>query len=320
MSKTVKFGVFADLHIPLIPDTVERLTAFLEDCRNEDVDFIVQLGDFAYPEDPVSPLCKDYSPNEKVIPMFNNFEKPSFHVIGNHDCDTANKEEILAFWGQKHKPYYSFDMNGYHFAVLDCNYLKIDGEYISYDHANYFALNKGPVSRLPYIPDKQIAWLKEDLDNTPYPTILFSHQRLCHDLKNAADLKKVIDNAPNKVLMSVNGHEHMDEAEKIDGVWYYNVNSISMQWLGENFAVKERYGKEMDEIYPWLCCTVPYDKPVYAIITVDEAGAKVRGTNANFVGPAPEEIGVYDEGSSFMTEMIRVKITPAIEDRYMEFE
>ena len=128
MSSTVKFGVFTDLHIPLIHDTVERLSVFLVDCRKEDVDFIIHLGDFAYPEDPVFPLCKDYSHNEKVIPMFNDFEKPSFHVIGNHDCDTANKEEILAFWGQTHKPYYSYDMNGYHFVVLDCNYLKIYGE------------------------------------------------------------------------------------------------------------------------------------------------------------------------------------------------
>ena len=46
----VKFGVMADLHVDIMPECEERLAAFLDACRKEDVDFIVQLGDFCYPD------------------------------------------------------------------------------------------------------------------------------------------------------------------------------------------------------------------------------------------------------------------------------
>lgn len=322
MKKSVKFGVIADLHVPLIHNTEKRITAFLNECREENVDFIIQLGDFAHnPEDVACP-SGDSSPNEKIISIFNNFEKPSFHVIGNHDCDTTSKEEMLEFWNQIHKPYYSFDINGYHFVVLDCNYLKIDGEYISYDKGNYFYLNTPAEPKLPYIPDEQIEWLKEDLANTPYPAILFSHQRLCKDpiaIRNYDDLRKAIDSAPNKVLISINGHEHIDNAEKVGNTWYYNVNSASFYWLGEGFEVDNRYGEDIDKKYPMLKYTVPYDNALYAIITLDEDGASVKGKKAEFVGPAPEEIGAYDEGS-YYAKTLRSKITASIEDRYMSFK
>lgn len=321
MERKIKFGVFADLHTQLMPDTTARLTAFLDECRKEDVDFIIQLGDFTFPD---SPLCTPEDPEEyrKIVELFNGFEKPAYHVIGNHDCDTCSKEEILRFWGCDHKPFYSFDMGGFHFVVLDCNFLKIDGKYISYDHANYFTLNRGPEPRLPYISDEQLAWLEQDLAATGYPSVLFSHQRLCRDpdaILNHEALRRVIDAAPNKVLLSINGHEHIDNAEKVGSTWYYNLNSASMYWLGEDFAAKGRYGEEVDRRYPWLCCTAPYERPLYAIITMDEKGAAVKGKETAFVGPPPEAVGAYAPGTPFSTKL-RSKITAGIEDRYMSFE
>ena len=45
----VRFGVFADLHVDLIHDGVERMERFLNVCRAEKVDFCVELGDFCPP-------------------------------------------------------------------------------------------------------------------------------------------------------------------------------------------------------------------------------------------------------------------------------
>lgn len=320
MERMIKFGVLADLHVQLMPDTTARLNTFLEECRKEDVDFIIQLGDFTFPDSPLS-TPEDPDEYKKIVDLYNSFEKPAFHVIGNHDCDTLSKEGILRFWGCNHRPYYSFDMGGFHFVVLDCNYLKIDGEFISYDHANYFALNRGDEPKLPYIPDEQIEWLRQDLAATPYPSVLFSHERLCRDpdaIRNDADLRKVIDSAPRGVLLSINGHEHIDNAEKVGATWYYNLNSASMYWLGEDFAAKGRYGNDIDQRYPYLCCTAPYDKPLYAIITMDENGAYVKGKEASFVGPSPEELGVYAPGSRYLSKLLS-RITASIEDRYLPF-
>ena len=45
----IKFGVCADLHIDIVPDSEKRLQAFLEECERQKTDFIIHLGDFCYP-------------------------------------------------------------------------------------------------------------------------------------------------------------------------------------------------------------------------------------------------------------------------------
>ncbi len=59
--------------------------------------------------------------------MYKSFEKPSYHTIRNHECDVCSKMQILEYWGEKNA-YYSFDMGGVHFVVLDPNYGKVGGE------------------------------------------------------------------------------------------------------------------------------------------------------------------------------------------------
>ena len=152
--------------------------------------------------------------------------------------------------------------------------------------------------------------------------VLYPHQRLCKDpdaILNHGDLRKVIDGAPNQVLLAINGHEHIDNAEKVGGTWFYNLNSASMYWLGEPYSCKGRWGEEIDRRYPYLRCTVPYDKPLYAIITMDEKGASVQGKEAAFIGPPPEAVGAYAPGSPYL-KRLRTKITPGIADRYTPFD
>ncbi len=326
----VKFGIMGDLHTQMAPYTEKYVANFLEDCRKADVDFVIHLGDFVYPKGETV-LCTDehYAINHEILRMYNAFEKPSYHVIGNHDCDSCTKEEILSYWKSKNGAYYSFDACGYHFIVLDPNFLRIDGKDVPYGNANYFALNDG--SNMPYLSDEQVNWLKEDLAKTPYPSILFSHQRLVGELdaedegfmgvRNVFEVKDIIDHAPNKVLLCINGHEHMDYAKKIDGVWYYAVNSVTMQWLGEEFETLNRFTPEIDDEYLCVKWSQPYSDGVYAIITIDEDGASVQGKQAEFVGPTPEELGVYEK-SEFYKDLLKfgIKITPSVDDRYMPFK
>lgn len=80
----IKFALFTDLHHDVIPDGLERLNSFITRAREAEVDFIIELGDFCHP-------CHN---NEELLSIFNGFEKPHYHVIGNHDTDLYTKKML----------------------------------------------------------------------------------------------------------------------------------------------------------------------------------------------------------------------------------
>lgn len=332
----VKFGVLADLHVDIMHDAQWRLETFLEACRKEDVDFIIELGDFCYPDQYANIEDESLLPervrkirkmvNKKEINrLFNEFEKPSYHVLGNHECDACTKAETLAYYGVDYGSYYSFDMGGFHFVVLDPNYYLKDGKYIAYEKKNYFEVSYDNPPSLPYMPPEQIEWLREDLAKAQYPSILFSHQRLIPKeyaaVRNYEPLQEVLHSAPKGVLMSLNGHEHIDNLQYQDGIWYFNVNSISNQWLGTLFPSPGRYGEEIDELFPNIKHTAPYKDPLFAIIMMDENGATVKGVTSEFVGPKPEELGCYTNPKSrFLKILPHGPSNAYILDRYIPFK
>ena len=337
MAKKVKFGIFTDLHVDIMHDCEERLKVFLDECRKENVDFIIQLGDFCYTDEDRKCVCQPnkrpinienalnfptYANKDAIIKMFNDFEKPSYHVIGNHDCDMCTKKQILEYYGADYDSYYSFDMGGFHFVVLDGNFMRIDGEDIAYENGNYFDESYRTDKVLPYISNEQLKWLEKDLAAAKYPSILFSHQRLndaVASVLNYEDLTKILVNAPNKVYMSINGHMHIDNAFKTNGIWYYNLNSMSNYWVDMGFVREGRYGVEIDEKYPNIKYVIPYKKSVFAIVSLDEKGATVKGVSGEYVGESPEEMDLYKGESFFTLPEVKHYVSPSIADRYMEF-
>ena len=342
--RKVKFGVFSDLHVDIMHDTQERLQVFLDTCRQENVDFIIQLGDFCYPDDNRKVVCKPehmpvnianaiqvktYADNPAILRMFNSFEKPSYHVLVNHDCDMCSKQETLRFLEAENGSYYSFDHGGFHFVVLDTNYLKTSsGEFIAYENANYFAAGfRKDMVRENVSPD-QIAWLKEDLANTKNATIVFSHASFSlvgapsFAVKNHKELREIFRNAPAGVVACFNGHHHVDLCAKEEGIWYVQINSMDCIWLDLAFVCENRFGPEIDEKYPNIKYTAPYKDPVFAIITMDDDGMEIKGRKSEFVGPTPEELGLYGE-DSWWTKVYghnQYFSTPSQEDRYQSFK
>lgn len=344
MERKVKFGVFSDAHVDIMHDIEQRLEVFIDACRKENVDFIVQLGDFCYPDKDVQYDCDESNVpantrnglkkptivnKARIISLFNDFEKPSYHVLGNHDCDLCSKRQVLDFYGVSYGPYYSFDHGGFHFVVLDNNNYVINGEEFSYCRGNYFDAGKTPNKPFPYVDKAQLKWLKEDLAKTDKPTILFSHyavnylikQGLSEEvLKNIDELKAVCDAAPNKVYMNMYGHTHYDYVYRIDTMQLYTVNSMSNSWVGTAFPCENRYSKEIDEMFPSIKYVAPYKDALYAIVTMDDNGAAVKGVKSEFVGKTPEELGVYSSPKSNWTKVVNPRVmTPNIMDRYITF-
>lgn len=331
MNKKVKFGVIADTHPDIVPGGVEKMEKFLAACRKENVDFIIELGDFSCKPSKEGDR-KIYYDKDKILALFNNFEKPSYHVIGNHDCDSnTKKEDLFAYYGFPHKPYYSFDMGGFHFVALDNNNYLLDGKEYSHDTGYMPNSPLGAQKLFPYLPQAQLAWLKEDLEKAKNPAILFAHYELLNlsahgrapELqKNHDDFLDILMNAPSGVKMCISGHRHVDQIYRINHIWQYMINSMSNIWIGSKFTCLNEENPELDEQFPTLRYVCAYKDPLFAIIEMDEKGAMVQGVKSEFVGKTPEERGVYTyngDGWAWMHDPIPMVATPEIRNRYIPF-
>ncbi|MBE6929203.1 MAG: hypothetical protein E7463_02885 [Ruminococcaceae bacterium] len=306
MAANVRFGIFTDLHVDIMHDCEARLRVFLDACREADVDFIIQLGDFCYPDEDRRCLClpekrpvnienalnyPTYADKAAILSLYRDFEKPSYHVIGNHDLDMCSTQQMLDFFGSK-QSYYSFDCGGIHFVALDACYYYADGAYHHYDNGRYFDVSYDKPQPLPFLPPEELAWLEADLASAKYPSVLFSHQPLLgkRGVKNRELLAPIIDNAPNRVILSANGHLHKDNIQRIGETWYWNVNSMSNYWLDRKYETM-RYTPAIDEKYPNIKYVAPYEDALFAIVTITDGVIDIKGRQSRFVGPTPAQQG-----------------------------
>lgn len=273
--ESLKFAVCADVHKDVMHDADSRMKAFVQDAAEKELDFIIQLGDF----------CRPYDYNLEFMSIWNSFPGKKYHVIGNHDMDGGfTREQVVDYWKSEGR-YYSFDCKGFHLVVLDGN-------------------DKDPSPDTPpgyarYIGREQLDWLAKDLESTELPCIVFSHQGLDNDLggiDNATSCRLVLERAnqqaaKQKVQFVFSGHHHQDYHNTINGIHYLQINSMSYQWLGDDFKLV-RYSEEVDEKYPWIKYTVPYKDPIWAIAEISPGSLNLFGKRSEFVGPGPEELGV----------------------------
>ena len=143
--------------------------------------------------------------------------------MGNHDMDSLSKEQFLANVKNtkisSSRKYYSYDVKGLHFIVLDSNYLK-DGS--DYDHGNFVWTNTN-------IPQEELAWLTKDLTEAKGQVLVFNHQLLDgagdHYVNNAGDVRKILEDS-GKVLAVFQGHNHAGGYSLIEGIHYYTLIAL----------------------------------------------------------------------------------------------
>ncbi|MCP3930966.1 MAG: metallophosphoesterase [Bacteroidetes bacterium] len=294
------FGIVADVHHGLMHDTYHRMEKFIGEAVEREVDFIIQLGDFCFAE----------SKSKDFMDLWNQFEVPSYHVLGNHDMDLNSKAQAMDFWGMPDK-YYSYDFKGVHFIVLDANYLYQDGKFIDYDNANFYVDSQ----LRTFINDEQIEWFAADLAASKLPTIIFSHQSLWHyqwGVKNRLIIQKHLEKHREKVICCFNGHNHIDFHHILNGINYVEINSMSYNWLGSKYQA-ERYSKELHEKFKWLSHIAPYKDPLYAFATLNPKGSmKIEGVRSQWVTPSPKEMGIPEA-------VFGSQLSPVISDYNLKF-
>ncbi|GIN74736.1 hypothetical protein J14TS2_52110 [Bacillus sp. J14TS2] len=301
----IRFGLITDVHYDLMYQANDRLETFIKRANDEQVDFIIQLGDFCFPK----------PENKEFLQTWEKFKGQRYHVLGNHDMDHCDKKTIMDFLGMEYN-YYSFDHGDYHFVVLDANYLNLDGQYIDYSYGNYFKYREEAKNN---ITDEQYQWLTQDLASTTKPTMIFSHQslenpyvgvktsdtlhRLFKDINEVAGCKKV--------FACMNGHNHLDGVKVIEDIYFIHMNSSSYVWLGAKYNTTS-YTEEIRDEFPILKHSVPYQDPLYAIITLRPNELIIEGKESEFVEPAPFACGHSNVSAGHV-------LVPKISDRRLKY-
>lgn len=271
-AKTIKAGLITDLHHDLMHNGQERLQVFLTHMKKINPDFILQMGDFAYPNDK----------NKAVIDEFNNAHQVALHVIGNHDTDSGHsKAQCLSYWKMPAR-YYTKEVGGVCFIILDGN-----------DKGS--PTHKGGYPS--YINDEQKAWLQEQLKQINKPIVIVSHQPLAGALAidNAAEIQEMLSAASDKILLAINGHTHIDCQLFIKNINYVHLNSASYFWVGGKYK-HNSYSPEVHESHPWISSTCPYEDALFTTMTINPTAGTIHieGRKSKWVGESPEQLKYVD--------------------------
>jgi predicted phosphodiesterase len=227
---TVRFGIVTDSHYA-DADTVgsryyrhslDKLTECVELMNTQKVDFLIELGDFKDQNNPPVEQ-KTITYLRAIEEVFQRFNGPTYHVLGNHDMDSISKDQFLTNVENTNidraKSYYSFDFNGVHFVILDANY-KSDGT--DYNHGNFDWTDAN-------IAPAEINWLKQDLATAHEPVIVFTHQLLDGTgsvyVNNATDTRQILEQS-GKVTSVFQGHHHEGSYSYIEGIHYYTLKAM----------------------------------------------------------------------------------------------
>ena len=273
--KPLRFGVIADVHKDIMHDANKRLTTFVQAMNRADVDFIVQLGDFCVPKET----------NQSFLDIWNSYQGPRYHVLGNHDTDGGFTREQTVAWWKMPARYYAFEQSGIKFIVLDAN-----------DKPEN---HTGGYPR--FIAKDQLQWLSTELAETDLPIIVFVHQSLEREdkggVQNGGEVRVVLEKAnaragKRQVVACFSGHHHRDYVRTINDIVYPQMNSASYFWVGGDYQ-HIRYSEQLDKLHPYIKYTVPYKEPLFGIVTIDRArgNMSMQGRRSSFVGPAPWELG-----------------------------
>jgi len=226
----LRFGIITDLHYADIDPSADRSyresLVKLEECikvmNDRKADFLVELGDFK-DQDKISPTeGKTLSYLQRIEGVFEKFDGPRYHVLGNHDVDSLSKAQFLKTARNTgippDKSYYSFSVRGVRFIVLDADF-RADGN--SYDRG-HFAWEDAN------IPAAELIWLKQELDSSAKPAIIFIHHQLDGEgdyyVKNAPEVRRALESS-GKFLAVIQGHRHEGQLNMMSQIPYYTLKA-----------------------------------------------------------------------------------------------
>jgi len=209
-----RFAVVGDTQAESGTDNNPMVSTYIMQsiAKNEDVDFIIQVGDLCY-----AGYGYEFVQVRNQITSF--AEVPFYPVVGNHDA--AAREGIDNFEFHFGHVIYSFDYGNSHFIFL-CT--ELEGE-------------KG------LITGDQLEWLDGELSQNADMEHIFiiAHQPLYpifHGIGNQEEVHGVIESYDN-VTAIFQGHEHTYFHEVVNGM--HNFISGGATWLDPQYPVENTF-------------------------------------------------------------------------------
>jgi alkaline phosphatase len=230
---TSRLGLVTDMHYAdkkasgsrHYRDSIDKLAVAREKLDLAQLDGVVELGDFIDAADSVD---VELGYLRKINSEFKRLSQRTYYVLGNHCVHTLTKKEFLGAVGQN-SSYFSFDMSGAHFIVLDACF-RSDG--VEYGRKNFDWTD-------PNISQSQLTFLEKDLSQTKAPTVVFVHQRLdvsnAYGIKNGKEVRAILENS-GKVTAVFQGHSHENEHQEINGIHYCTLAAMVEGPGSENTA------------------------------------------------------------------------------------
>ena len=285
----VRFLAFADIHYSLSgfwPNaTQEWLDRVLDRAVGSKADFVMSLGDFTF-----GPSRKK---EREYVEHYNSFRPiKTYHTYGNHEFETVTPEELAEVYGLKNG-YYSFDLKGFRFVVLDPHWYVKDGKC-----HRFFKRCSYPETKQPYfiLPPEQMEWLRQTVVGSPLPCVVFSHESIERGhsgIANRAEIRAIFAEAnarkPGTVRLAINGHSHKDNFRMLDGVAYLDLNSASYDINSDHTAYPEEFRKRCGAAR----CIITWNDPISAVITLTpKGGLRIDGMRSTYyLGVTPEMAG-----------------------------
>ena len=227
----MKFGIFTDTHYAekayadrYCRDSLEKLEQAVGTFNSEHADFMVNMGD-SIDGDPDKSAELRYL--QKTSNILAGYSGPHYCVLGNHDLATLTKDEFIAgARTEVAERYYAFDIDTYHFVVLDGNYNEDQSDY----GAGNFQWDRCIVSKM------QLEWLRSDLsDAAGTPTVVFIHENLDyrtyqddldpHVVRNYQQVQAVLE-AGGNVSAVFQGHCHTGRYSFLNGIHYITLSAM----------------------------------------------------------------------------------------------
>lgn len=185
-----------------------------KEFKNSDI--IINMGDVIADKD----RREDIETYKEFINLFREIKEPVIHVIGNHEAKHIPRTKLAKFIKQK-DTYYSKNIDGFHFIVLD-------GRWDGYPY---------------FLPEKQIEWLKKDLNKNQLPTIICihypvdeqnigdnpyftEHRKINFFIDKKSKVRSIFEQSKN-VLLVIQGHSHFPSKQEINDIVYLTIPSLT---------------------------------------------------------------------------------------------
>ena len=221
----MKIGLFTDLHYSKHDEehkyTVlapERMRAALEAFRKEKVDVCVCLGDVV---DKGADHEEELSCWQELLSIVREYSFPFYVLPGNHDYEILVGDEFGKVTGMPKFPF-SVDIAGQNLIFLDACY-RYSGK--RYDEA-------GMIWTETMLPKDQIEFLKDTLEKSELPCLVFTHQNWDKNLPKEYHIRhllllKHLLKKSGKVKYVFSGHYHAGDDHEIGGIRYVTVPSLT---------------------------------------------------------------------------------------------